>query len=192
MAKWLALLAEVGFRTLKRLVRPQAANTKKMFWATHLDRIRLIVSPFLLFSSHFHMAKQWNFNEEPEKRIQFLIQLSSEFLASPLALLSISWLNPNRDRHPKTRPTSFFLLVSPSSLFLTMCFLFIISWLGASSSSENSYLLNIREKNSRESIFCAWTDKHKTQSGRGGGEQREGREERRGEERRGPHPVRDG
>lgn len=46
-----------------------------------------------------------------------------------------------------------------------MCFLFIISWLGASSFGENPYLLNIRPRDSGESIFCAWADKHRTQSG---------------------------
>ncbi len=52
---------------------------------------------------------------------------------------------------------------------LNMCFLFIISWLGASSFCENPYLLNIRLRDSRESIFCAWADKHRTQSGGDGG-----------------------
>jgi len=48
-------------------------------------------------------------------------------------------------------------------------------------SAKNSYLLNIRERNSGESIFCAWPDKHKTQS--------EGGKET---ERRRPHPAGDG
>lgn len=51
------------------------------------------------------------------------------------------------------------------TVLLNMCFLFIISWLGASSFGENPYLLNIRPRDSGESIFCAWADKHRTQSG---------------------------
>ena len=117
-------------------------------------------------------VKQWRFKVTGrENRAAFLIPLSSEYLPESLT-----------PQHPSLLISQTETDASPPffSLSLNTCFLFIISWLGASSSRENSYLLNIRGRNSGESIFCARADKHKTQS--------EG-ERKTEQRRRGPHPL---